>query len=115
MEVDLSVLLAGVRDSPQSSSDEIVALHKLVITREIEDYEDASIKDMCETLWLSLRQCWSKKAYTKKENMAWETLTWFLSLPSFTSNDEDISLIGSTIPKDFCNQCKIFIHTSVTA
>lgn len=105
LEVDLDALFTAINKN--NSLSEVRFLHQLVTSREIEDIENIPVESLCETLWISLLRCWSSsKEFTEKEVKIWETISWFLSLPTFTSTDEDIRYIGNTITKEFCTKCK---------
>lgn len=96
----MDALLTSIRgDAPLA---DVSALHQLIVSREIEDIETIDIKNLCDTIWFFLERCWHQKDYYEREKLTWETVTWLLSLPSFTSTDESLSQIGSTVPHDFC-------------
>jgi hypothetical protein len=105
MELDMfDALLISI--SKDSALSEVSVLHHLVTSREIEDIENINLKTLCETIWITLLRCWSIKEFTEKEHLVWETVSWLLSLPTFTSSEECIRQIGDTITKAFCNKCK---------
>jgi hypothetical protein len=104
MELDmLNDLLA--RLNSECGLADVSALHHLVSSREIEDIENLHLKNICETIWITLFRCWSTKEYSEKERMAWEIVSLFLSLPAFTSKEEDLKQIGSTVKKELCQKC----------
>lgn len=110
IEVDLNSLLSVIRE--KNSLSEVCLLHQLVTSREIEDIENIQVENLCDTLWITLLRCWSSKEFSDKEMKIWETTSWVLSLPTFTS-DEHIRQIGNTITKEFCTKCEAFGFSAI--
>jgi hypothetical protein len=92
--------------SPSSPpSQALSALHRLVVTREIEDDESLDVQQVCECLWLILLHCWGTKESSEQERLAWETATCLLALPG-CSSEHSVRRICDTFTVEFCHKRK---------
>lgn len=112
MEIDLDVLSSSIMADPSSAA--VSTLHRIVLSREIEDIENINIKSACEAMWISLMRCWFSKDYSEKEKVVWETVSWMLTLPSFVSSEEPLQRICSTVTMDFCSKLLNSLERGIT-
>lgn len=101
--VELREILASIRADPLSS--DLNTLRRLVLSREIEDFDNDDLFGLWGVVFIALQQCWTLQEFSHTEDMMWEITSCLLSLP--LAIEDHLIIISRTITKEFCCKCKL--------